>query len=100
MIIASNVLLAIALILMTIGMIGLFRAKGFYRRLLTCALIDTIGFLFLLIGLIFRAPSLSFALKIILLLVVIFLTAPLISHKLGRSSYMSGHLEETEEIHE
>ncbi len=98
MLLISDILFVLSLLLMSLGMIGLYRSKGFYRRLLTCALIDTIGILIFLIGAAFRAPSISFALKILLLVVIIFLIAPLISHKLGRSSYLSGHREETEEI--
>ncbi len=100
MILFSNILIAIAILLMTLGMVGLFRSKGFYRRLLTSALIDTMGLMLFLFGLALRTATLSFSLKIILLIVAIFLTAPLISHKLGRASYLSGHKEEMEEINE
>lgn len=85
---------------MTCGIIGLFRARGFYRRLLVCALVDTAGILIMLIALALRAWSIAVALKILLLMICIFLTAPLISHKLGRSAYMSGHRGQTEEIDE
>ncbi len=99
MLILSNILIILSLLLMTCGMIGLIRARGFYRRLLVSALIDTIGVLTLLLGLALRAPTLSFSLKVVFLMITIFLIAPLITHKLGRSPYMSGLKQETEDSH-
>lgn len=96
----STILIGISIVIMTCGMIGLLRSKDFYHRLLVCALVDTSGLLVMLIGLALRAPTVSIALKILMLVLAIFLTAPLISHKLGRSSYISGHRGNTEEIHE
>lgn len=93
----SNIVIGIALLTMLCGMIGLLRSAGFYRRLLVASLVDTAGLLLLLLGLCLRAESVALSLKTLLLAGAILLTAPLVTHKLGRAAYLSGHREEEEE---
>lgn len=81
------------LLVMLCGFIGLVRYRSFYRRLLVSALIDTVGLLLLLAGVVLRQGWNSFSHKVLLILLVVLLTAPLIAHKLGRSAYLSGHRE-------
>ncbi len=100
MVIASNIMIVFSMIMMTCGMIGLIRSKSFYRRLINIALVDTIGVLSLLLGLIIRQSSWQIAGKLLFLGLIIFLIAPVISHKLGRSAYISLHRGGVKEIHE
>lgn len=97
MLLLGNLVLALGLIIIACGMVGLIRAKGFYRRLLAGALVDTAGLLVLLLGVLLRQGLTPFSLKIALLMGAVLLTAPLITHKLGRSAYLSGHREEVQE---
>ncbi|MCQ5129384.1 monovalent cation/H(+) antiporter subunit G [Butyricicoccus faecihominis] len=97
MLLLGNLVLALGLVIIACGMIGLIRAKGFYRRLLAGALVDTAGLLVLLLGVLLRQGLTPFSLKIALLMGAVLLTAPLITHKLGRSAYLSGHREEVQE---
>ena len=97
MLLLGNMVLALGLIIIACGMVGLIRAKGFYRRLLAGALVDTAGLLVLLLGVLLRQGLTPFSLKIALLMGAVLLTAPLITHKLGRSAYLSGHREEVQE---
>lgn len=87
----GNAVIGLGLLILAFGMIGLVRAKGFYRRLLAGALVDTSGLLVLLFGVVLRQGIGTFSLKVLLLMVAVFLTAPLITHKLGRSAYLAGH---------
>lgn len=86
-------LLLAGLFVMLCGVIGLIRFRTFYRRLLCGALLDTAGLLLLLLGLAVWQGSLTFALKLLLLIGAVLLTSPLISHKLGRCAYLSGYRE-------
>ncbi|WNX85148.1 monovalent cation/H(+) antiporter subunit G [Agathobaculum sp. NTUH-O15-33] len=97
MLLLGNLVLALGLVIIACGMIGLIRARGFYRRLLAGALVDTAGLLVLLLGVLLRQGLTPFSLKIALLMGAVLLTAPLITHKLGRSAYLSGHREEVQE---
>lgn len=86
--------MALGLFVMVCGVIGMVRFRTFYRRLLLGALLDTAGLLLLLLGVLLRQGQTAFALKTGLLMAAILLTAPLISHKLGRSAYLSGYREQ------
>ncbi len=100
MIVLSNILIIIAMVVIVCGFVGIIRSKGVYAKLLTSALIDTAGLLIMLIALSLRADSIAVALKILFIALATFITAPLISHKIGRSSFISGHREVTEEVDE
>lgn len=91
---AGTALMVLGLAVMACGIIGLIRFRGFYRKLLAGALLDTAGLLLLLFGTAVRQGFTFFSLKILLLALVVFLTAPLITHKIARSAYLSGLREE------
>lgn len=94
---AGNILMTAGLAVMLCGIVGLIRFRSLYGRLLVSSLIDTAGVLLLLMGAAVRQGSLLFCLKIGLLICAVLLTAPLITHKIGRSAYLSGHREGEED---
>lgn len=81
------------LLVMLCGLVGVLRYRSLYRRLLLSSLIDTCGLLLLLLGVAVRQGFSAFSLKVLLLMVVVLLTAPLITHKIGRNALLSGHQE-------
>jgi len=89
--ILSKLVILIALGFMLLGVIGLFRFKDFYSRILISAKIETVGFLTLMIGLMLWT-GLSFAsLKILLITLMVVITNPLSTHAIARSALMSGY---------
>ncbi len=98
MLFVSNVFIGISLVLFVCGTIGLVRFDGFYRRLLYAALIDTSGIIVLFLGLLLRQNTLFAALKVGFLILCIFCTSPIITHKLARSAYKSIHRGGVKEI--
>lgn len=91
--VTGEILMGAGLFIMFCGVAGLLKNSGFYKRLLLSSLIDTAGLLVLLAGVAVRQGLHSFSFKILLLMGIIVLTAPLSSHKLGRAAYLSGHRE-------
>ena len=89
----GEILMGAGLFIMLCGIAGLLKNPGFYRRLLLSSLIDTVGLLVLLAGVAVRQGLGSFSFKVILLMGIVILTAPLSAHKLGRAAYLSGHRE-------
>ena len=89
--IISNIIIAAGLIFMFFGVIGLFKFKNFYSRLLATSKIDTVGVITLIIGLAVRNGISFFSGKILLLAVIMMIFNPLIAHVLARSAYLSGH---------
>ncbi len=100
MILISDILIVCSMAVIICGFIGIIRSRGVYAKLLTSALIDTAGLLIMLIALALRSSDLAVALKILFIALATFITAPLISHKIGRSSFIAGHREVTEEVDE
>ena len=91
--VSGEILMGAGLFIMLCGIAGLLKNPGFYRRLLLSSLIDTVGLLVLLAGVAVRQGLGSFSFKVILLMGIVILTAPLSAHKLGRAAYLSGHRE-------
>ena len=89
----GEILMGAGHFIMLCGIAGLLKNPGFYRRLLLSSLIDTVGLLVLLAGVAVRQGLGSFSFKVILLMGIVILTAPLSAHKLGRAAYLSGHRE-------
>ncbi len=83
--------ITIALIFMALGVIGLFRFKDFYSRILISAKIETVGFLTIMIGLVILSGFSYAALKIMLITLLVMITNPLSTHAIARSAFLSGY---------
>jgi len=82
---------------MALGIIGLYRFKDFYPSLLISSKIDTVGMMTLIIGVGIRHGISFFTGKLLLIIVIILILNPLVSHVLARSAHAAGHrLKETE----
>ena len=87
----GNAIIIAGIILMFFGVIGLFKFKNFYPRILVTAKIDTVGTLTLIIGLIVKHGPGFFSLKLLLLLGIMLILNPLAAHMVARSAYLSGY---------
>lgn len=87
----GEIIIGAGLVIIAIGFIGIFRFRSFYGRLLLSSVIDTMGFLTVLIGVIVRQGLSFFSLKVLLLLVIVLLIGPVTTHKIGRSAWLSGY---------
>lgn len=96
----GEIIMALGVAVMIGGLVGLIRFHTFYRRLLVGSLIDTAGLLLFLLGAVIRQGLTEFSLKLVLIMAAVILTAPLVTHKLGRSAYLSGHREDAVDVPE
>ena len=87
----AYLLIIIALLFMALGVIGLFRFKDFYSRILISAKIETVGFLTIMIGFAILSGLSYAALKIILITLMVMITNPLSTHAIARSAFLSGY---------
>jgi len=87
----SNIIIIAGIILMSFGVIGIFKFKNFYPRILVTAKIDTVGVLTLMIGLIVKHNVSFFSLKLLMLLGIMLILNPLAAHMIARSAYLSGY---------
>lgn len=87
----AYLLITIALIFMALGVIGLFRFKDFYSRILISSKIETVGFLTIMIGFIILSGLSYAAIKILLITLMVMITNPLSTHAIARSAFLSGY---------
>ncbi|KDR96180.1 multisubunit sodium/proton antiporter, MrpG subunit [Peptoclostridium litorale DSM 5388] len=86
----SDFLLVMVCVYIAFGLLGTFRFKSIYSRLLTGSKIDTAAMITLLIALMLRATTWQFSLKIFLILVIMLVTTPISSHIIARSAFETG----------
>ena len=91
MIIASNIVIAIGLLFMVIGIIGMFKYKDFYHNILIAGKIDTVGLITVILGIALRHGVSFFSGKLLLIIAIIIGLNPLVAHVLARSAYSAGH---------
>ena len=74
MMIAGKVLIATSLVLAMFGMVGLFRFRSFYARVLITSNIDSAGMILMMIGGMLHSPTPAFALKICIIAALALIT--------------------------
>jgi len=87
----SYVIIGIGISFMLIGILGIYRFKNFYPRMLAASKVDTVGLLTLIIGVVLQNGVSFFSAKVLLIAAVLLIMSPLVSHIVTRSAYVSGH---------
>jgi len=89
--IAGDVIIISGIIFMFFGVIGIFKYKSFYPRILLSTKIDTVGTFTIIFGIALKHGFSFFSLKLMLLMVLMIILNPLITHMVARSAYLSEH---------
>ena len=89
--ILADIVIIAGIVFMIFGIIGIFKFKNFYVRILVTAKIDTVGTFTLIIGLALKHGFSYFTLKLVLLIILLMIINPLVSHMTARSAYLSGY---------
>ncbi len=82
-IVAAIALMSIGALFTLISVIGVFRLKFVLNRMHSAALADTCGILFIIIGLVVLSGFTFMSLKLILILVIFWITSPVSGHLLS-----------------
>lgn len=89
----SAIFIFIGIVFMIGGAVGLIRMPDFYTRLHAASVTDTGGILFIMIGLFIQAlfvfDNPLAAIKIVLIVIFIYFTAPTASHALAKAALMA-----------
>lgn len=93
----STIVFVIGLIFIFIGILGMYRFRTFHSRLMASTLVDTAGYICVLIGIILRGGLQTATVKIIFLIFVIIVINPVFTHFLVQLSWKSGHKENVKE---
>ncbi|MCT4598548.1 MAG: monovalent cation/H(+) antiporter subunit G [Vallitalea sp.] len=84
------IIISFGLILILIGLIGIIINKNFYSRIMIASVIDTAGFITIIIGIIFLKGFSYFSMKVILILILMLFLNPLATHTIVRGAHTSG----------
>ena len=88
--IAGDVIIIIGIVFILFGIIGIIRFNDFYAKALISAKIDTVGAITIILGVAIRNGFNFFLFKALLLIAMLMIVNPLISHTIARSAYKSG----------
>ena len=87
--IIGMVIIFAGLVFMFFGIIGIFKFKTFYTRLLATSKTDTVGAITIFIGISVLHGFSFFTGKVILIALIMLIFNPLVAHTLARSAYLS-----------
>lgn len=73
------------------GLLGIYRFKNFYPRILVASKVDTVGFITIMIGVMVKHGLSYFSLKVFLIMILTLIINPLITHSIARSAFNSGY---------
>ncbi|WP_201750426.1 monovalent cation/H(+) antiporter subunit G [Senegalia massiliensis] len=88
--IISIILIFLSWIFIFFGVLGIYRFKNIYARLLTSSNIDTVAFITIIFALIFKVGINTLSIRLIIILVFMLLTGPVSNHIIARSAYLNG----------
>jgi len=89
--ITGVIVMFVGMIFMLIGIVGIFKFKCFYARILVVSKVDTVGAIIFLSGLAIRHGFSFFSAKLLLMIIFILILSPLVGHMVARSAYISDH---------
>lgn len=96
MTIAGYVIMGLGVGFVLIGSVGILRFRDIYSRLQASGVADNAGLGLILIGLILHSGWNHHDITLLLLLVVLLITNPIVTHSVARSAFVQGHKEEAE----
>lgn len=87
----SHSLIILSFFFIFFGVLGLFRFRDFYSRILISAKVETVGFITLMVGIMIGKGFSFFSLKVLFLLFIVVVTNPISTHAIARSAVISGY---------
>ena len=82
----SSLFITIGALSIIVGLLGVYRMPDFYTRLHAASIIDTLGAMLILFGLILNYGLNIVSLKLLLILIFILITTPTAAHALAKSA--------------
>lgn len=88
------ILIGLGFVFILSGLFGMFKFNSFFKRVLASSLIDSVGFITVLAGVILLKGVSYFSLKIVLLLGIGLIMNPITTHIIALSAWKSGYKED------
>ncbi len=93
MTLTSTLLMALGLGFVFIGSLGMLRFHDIYSRLQASGVSDNAGLVLILLGLVLRSGWDRHDITLILLMLVLLVTNPIVTHSIARSAFVQHHRE-------
>lgn len=97
MTIAAIILMALGVGFVFVGSLGMLRFRDVYSRLQASGVSDNAGLGLILIGLILHSGWDRHDITLLLLLLLMLITNPIVTHSVARSAFVQRHREEGEQ---
>ncbi len=94
MTIAAYIIMGIGVGFVLIGSLGMLRFRDIYSRLQASGVSDNAGLGLLLIGLVLHSGWQRHDVTLVLLLLLMLITNPIVTHSVARSAFVQRHSEE------
>lgn len=88
------ILISIGFLAIVFGLVGMLKFKSFFARVLASALIDSVGFITVLLGIAVLKGISYFTLKVLFLIGIGIIINPITTHIIVRSAWKSGYKED------
>lgn len=89
--VVGMVVIVLGLVFIAFGIIGIYKFKNFYPRILVASKIDTVGYITLMLGVMIKNGWSFFSLKVLIIVILMVIVNPLVTHSIARSAYYSGY---------
>ena len=97
-VIIGNIIIGMGVVMVFIGMLGFYRFKDFYSKLLAAATIDTTALITILIGAMIRSGVTWFTFKVALILAIVLVLNPVVTSKIALSARNNEVVKEEEKL--
>ncbi len=91
------ILAVLGLLFSASGLVIVYYFKGFYIKAATTSLIDSAGFILIVLGIIIYSGLNFFSLKVLFLLIFALMLNPLSNHYIVKGAYRSGYKDDMED---
>lgn len=88
---ASVGAMALGLVFVIAGAVGVIRLPDFYTRMHAAGVTDTLGAELIILGLVLQAPDWQTVAKLLLAGLLLFLTSPTATHAIANGAHRAGH---------
>lgn len=85
------VLIVLGAVVVVISVLGLYRLKDALERIHAAALTDTLGLILIVAGLVLLCGITVHSLKLLLLVIIWWVTSPVSAHLIARMELITGH---------
>lgn len=84
----GNIFILTGVFFIAFGIFGILKFTDFYARILIASKVDTVGFMSIMIGVVFKQGLNFFSLKVMLILFSMIIINPVMTHSMARSAFI------------